>query len=151
MLAVGQEAPDFTAPTQSGSTLTLSTFRGRPVVLYFYPKANTSGCTSETRGFAQHYPEFQRAGVEVIGVSVDSVETQRGFAEKCQAEFPLVADSDKKIAKQYGVLGLLGMAKRVTFFVGPEGRVGEVVEGMAPGPHLKRALERIGSPPSPRA
>jgi thioredoxin-dependent peroxiredoxin len=146
MLAVGQAAPDFEAPTQAGTPLTLSSLRGKPVVLYFYPKAYTSGCTLETKGFADHYPEFQRAGFEVIGISVDSVATQKGFAEKCHAAFPLVADSDKAIARRYGVLGFLGVAKRVTFFLGPDGNVAEIVEGMLPGPHLKRALERIGRP-----
>jgi thioredoxin-dependent peroxiredoxin len=144
VLAVGQEAPAFTAPTQSGAPLSLASLRGKPVVLYFFPKANTSGCTIETRGFAQHYEEFRRAGFEVVGISVDSVATQQGFAEKCHAGFPLVADPDKAIARSYGVLGLLGVAKRVTFFLGPDGRVAEIVEGMLPGPHLARALERIG-------
>jgi len=151
MVGVGDEAPDFHGATQSGSTVTLAQLRGRPVILFFYPKANTAGCTLETRGFAEHYPELQRAGFEVIGVSVDSVETQRGFAEKCHAAFPLVADLDRAIARQYGVLGFMGVAKRVTFFVGPTGRIEEVVEGMLPGPHLKRALARLKSTPASAA
>ncbi len=151
MLAVGEPAPDFTAPTQSGASLTLSSLRGRPVLLYFFPKANTTGCTIETKGFADHYPEFQKAGFEVIGVSVDSVETQQGFAEKCRASFPLISDHDKSIARQYGVLGLLGFAKRVTFFLGPDGRVSEIVEGMLPGPHLKKGLERVAAATSSSA
>ncbi len=153
MIAVGEEAPAFTAPAQSGAPFSLASLRGRPVVLYFFPKANTSGCTLETRGFADHYAEIRAAGVEVVGVSVDTVETQKGFAEKCGATFPLVADRDRAIARQYGVLGLLGVAKRVTFFLGADGRVAEVVEGMLPKPHLARTLERIrtaaaGTPPA---
>jgi len=135
MVGVGDEAPDFHGATQSGSTVTLAQLRGRPVILFFYPKANTAGCTLETRGFAEHYPELQRAGFEVIGVSVDSVETQL----------------DRAIARQYGVLGFMGVAKRVTFFVGPTGRIEEVVEGMLPGPHLKRALARLKSTPASAA
>ncbi|HXY47608.1 MAG TPA: peroxiredoxin [Thermoplasmata archaeon] len=148
MLETGQMAPDFTGTVADGSKLTLSSYRGHPVVLYFYPKANTSGCTLEARGFTEHFQEFQHAGVTVIGVSVDSVDAQRSFTEKCSIPFPLVADRDKAIAKQYGVLGLLGVAKRVTFFLDKDGRVTEVVEGMMPGPHVQRALQRIQTPPT---
>jgi thioredoxin-dependent peroxiredoxin len=147
MLGVGEEAPEFSGTTADGSLVNLSSFRGRPLVLYFYPKANTTGCTIEARGFTEHYAEFQRAGVAVVGVSVDSVDAQKSFAERCSVPFPLVADHDKSIAKRYGVLGFLGVAKRVTFFVEPNGQVAEVVEGLMPGPHLRRALERIGVPP----
>lgn len=149
MIAVGQAAPEFSGTTGDGAPISLASYRGRPLVLYFYPKANTAGCTLEARGFTEHYAEFQRAGVAVVGVSVDSVEAQKSFAEKCTIPFPLVADRDKTIAKQYGVLGFLGVAKRVTFFVDAEGRVAEIVEGMMPGPHVRRALERIRSPPTP--
>lgn len=147
MLAVGQEAPDFSGTIADGSRLTLSSLRGRPVVLYFYPKANTTGCTLEARGFTEHYPEFQRAGVAIVGVSVDSTEAQKSFADKCSIPFPLVADRDKSIARQYGVLGLLGIAKRVTFFLDANGRVTDVVEGMMPGPHVQRALTKFAAPP----
>jgi peroxiredoxin Q/BCP len=139
MLAVGDAAPDFSILLPDGTTRTLASYRGRPVVLYFFPKANTTGCTLETRGFAQRYDEFQRAGLEVVGVSVDAAETQTAFAEKCGSRFPMVADRSKEIARKYGVLGLLGWAKRVTFLVDAEGRIGEVVEGMSPSPHLKAA------------
>lgn len=147
MLEVGQVAPDFSGPTADGSRFSLSSYRGHPLVLYFYPKANTTGCTIEARGFTEHFAEFQRAGVAVVGVSVDSVDSQHRFAEKCSIPFPLVADPDKTIARQYGVLGLLGLAKRVTFFLDADGRVAEVVEGMMPGPHIRRAVERLGVPP----
>jgi len=120
------------------------------VILYFFPKANTTGCTIETRGFAERYPAFQRSGFEVIGVSVDSDETQAAFGAKCSSEFPLVADPTKEIAQKYGVLGFLGVAKRVTFFLDGEGRVREVVEGMLPGPHLKAGDRWVGKAgPSP--
>jgi thioredoxin-dependent peroxiredoxin len=142
VIAAGEPAPAFVGTTADGRSLELASFRGRRLVLYFYPKANTYGCTVEARGFAEHYPELQRAGFDVVGVSVDSVEDQRGFAERCSLPFPLVADHDRSIAKQYGVVGLLGMAKRVTFFIGPDGRVEDVVEGIRPGPHLERAIAR---------
>ena len=150
MLAVGDTAPSFVGTTADGGSFDLATFRGRPLVLYFYPKANTTGCSIEARGFAASYPELQRAGIAVVGVSVDSVETQRSFADRCGVPFPLVADRDRSVAKMYGVLGLLGIARRVTFFIGADGRIEEVVEGMRPGPHVQRAQERArtGSPPS---
>jgi thioredoxin-dependent peroxiredoxin len=149
VIAVGDVAPTFSGTTGDGRPFDLATLRGRPFVLYFYPKANTYGCSIEARGFAEHYAELQRAGLEVVGVSVDSVEDQKSFSEKCGVPFPLVADSDKAIAKRYGVLGLLGLARRVTFFIGADGRVEEVVDGMRPGPHLERAVARARSrPPS---
>jgi len=148
MLAVGDLAPDFPIPLAEGKTRTLASYRGHPVVLYFFPKANTTGCTIETRWFAQRYDEFQRAGIEVIAVSVDSTETQSAFAEKCGSRFPMVGDPSKEVARKYGVLGLLGWAKRVTFFVDAEGRIRGVVEGMTPGPHLRAAEKWAAAPGS---
>lgn len=146
MIEIGSSAPGFRGIRQDGQTIDFSTFRGRPVVLYFYPKAGSAGCTVEAKGFAEHYPDFQRAGVEVIGVSVDSVESQRRFTEECRLPFPLVADHDRSIARSYGVVGFLGMAKRVTFFVDAGGKVVDRIEGMLPGPHVRRAVERLGAP-----
>jgi len=159
MLGVGDVAPDFSIPLADGTTRTLSSYRGCPVILYFFPKANTTGCTIETLGFSERYAEFQRAGVEVVGVSVDSVETQEAFAKRCGSLFPLVGDRSKEIARTYGVLGFLGMAKRVTFFIDSEGRIRDRVEGLLPAPHLRAAdswtarasqssPERSGNPPS---
>jgi len=128
-----------------GSRVDSATYRGKPLVLYFYPKANTPGCRDEARGFAESYPTLQRAGFAVVGVSVDSVDGQKNFAEKCGVPFPLIADREKSVAKLYGVLGFLGMAKRVTFFIDSDGRVSEVVQGMLPGPHVRRAIERANS------
>ncbi len=152
-IAVGETAPTFEGTTGAGARLDLASYRGRPLVLFFYPKAHTTGCRLETRGFAEQYPELQRAGIEVVGVSVDSVEDQKSFAAECGAAFPLVADRDRSIARAYGVLGLLGLARRVTFFIGPDGRVEDVVEGLRPGPHVARAVERAhaggaSAPPS---
>jgi len=139
MLAVGDLAPDFPIPLPNGTTRAFSEFRGRPVILFFFPKANTAGCTRETRGFAERYDAFQRAGFEVVGVSVDSGTTQAAFAEKCGSHFPMVGDAAKEIARAYGVLGLLGVAKRVTFLLDGELHVRGVVEGMLPAPHLRAA------------
>jgi thioredoxin-dependent peroxiredoxin len=142
MIAVGETAPTFVGTTGSGERIDFAGYRGRSVVLYFYPKAHTAGCAAEARGFAEHFRELQQAGIDVVGVSVDTVEAQKSFAEKCQVPFPLVADRDKAVARLYGVLGFLGIAKRVTFFIGADGQVQEVVQGMLPGPHVSRAIER---------
>lgn len=143
MLGVGEIAPDFSAVTSRGDTFHLGGVRGRPVVLYFYPKAGTPGCRAEANEFARHYPEFERAGVTVVGVSVDPPDAQRRFSDECSLPFPLVADPERAIARQYGVLGFLGMAKRVTFWIGSDGRIEEVIAGMLPGPHVRGALERL--------
>jgi thioredoxin-dependent peroxiredoxin len=142
MIAAGAQAPDFDAPTSKGQNLKLSSLRGKSVILYFYPKAFTSGCAMETHTFGELYPKLTTQGVEVVGVSVDDVEKQSAFATDCEADFPLVADMNKAIAKSYGVLGTFGLAKRVTFYIDPEGKVSEVVESMRPGPHTEKAVKK---------
>jgi len=144
MLSVGAVAPEIAAPTTRGVPFALSHHRGRPVVVYFYPKAGTSGCTIEAREFAEHYSDLERAGVVLVGVSVDRPEDQQRFAESCRLPFPLIPDPDGSIARRYGVLGILGIARRVTFWVGPDGRVEAVHSGMLPRPHVRAVLERLG-------
>ncbi|HLM92097.1 MAG TPA: peroxiredoxin [Thermoplasmata archaeon] len=142
MVEVGELAPDFSAPTESGKPLMLSSLRGRPVILYFFPKANSPGCTVETCAFADNFPKFDAAGYAIVGVSVDPVSAQAEFASRCEVQFPLVADTTRSIARAYGVLGFLGFARRVTFFLGPDGIVQEIVSAIGPSPHIDRALER---------
>ncbi|HYB77530.1 MAG TPA: peroxiredoxin [Thermoplasmata archaeon] len=146
MLGVGDAAPDFDVLQPDGSSRPLSSYRGHPVILFFFPKANTTGCTIETRGFAERYESFRNAGFEVVGVSVDSGETQVAFAAKCGSKFPMVGDPSKSIATAYGVLGWMGVARRVTFLVDGEGTIRQVVEGLLPTPHLKAAEEWTGQP-----
>ncbi|MCI4340687.1 MAG: peroxiredoxin [Thermoplasmata archaeon] len=143
MLARGDLAPDFEAPTADGGLLKLSAFRGGPVVLYFFPKAGTAGCTRESIGFAGLFPALAPRGVRVIGVSVDDANHQHRFAEDCSLPFPLVADPGKEIARRYGVLGAFGLARRVTFLLDGEGRVDEVVDSVLPGPHVQRVRDRM--------
>lgn len=149
MVGPGEMAPEFDGTTHTGARLTLSALRGHAVVLYFYPKADTPGCTTESKALRDIYPQLQARGVEVVGVSVDSVDDQRAFAEKCQLPFPLVADLSQAIARSYGVLRANGSARRVTFFLDGEGRVREVVDAGAPAPHLERTralyLDSAGS------
>ena len=115
--------------------------RGRPLVLFFYPKAGSLGCTRESVEFARHFDEFRARGVEVVGVSVHSPSAQRKFAESCSLPFPLVADEDREIARKFGVLGAFGFARRVTFLIQPDGRISDVVASPLPGPHVRRARE----------
>jgi len=143
MIAAGAQAPDFDAPTSKGRNLKLSSLQGKSVILYFYPKAFTSGCAAETRTFGELYPKLSAQGVEVVGISVDDTEKQTAFAADCHADFPLVADHDKRIAESYGVLGAFKLAKRVTFYIDPNGKVAEVVESLRPGPHTERAIEKF--------
>lgn len=109
------------------------------MVLYFFPKANTAGCTRETRGFQGIWPELEAKGVRIVGISVDPLAEQMRFAQRCGADFPIASDPSKSIAQAYGVLGFLGVAKRVTFFLGPDGKVIDRVISALPGGHVARA------------
>jgi peroxiredoxin Q/BCP len=102
-ITVGGAAPDFALPSGDGTTLSLSDLRGRTVVLYFYPKDNTSGCTREACDFQEHLGRLKKKGVVVLGVSPDSVDSHRKFAEKYGLSFPLISDAKKELVKKYGV------------------------------------------------
>jgi thioredoxin-dependent peroxiredoxin len=146
MLRAGDPAPDFAGTTAAGRPISLGEFRGRRLILYFFPKAGTPGCTAETRGFSEHYEEFARAGAEVVGISADSGPVQAKFSDRCGAQFPFVADADKSIARRYEVLGLLGLARRTTFLIDARGRIEEIIRGPFPRPHVRRALARYSGP-----
>jgi len=143
MVAPGELAPDFEAPDQNGAPFRLSSLRGSPVVLYFYPKADTPGCTIESKGFQEHLGEFGSKGVRIVGVSVDDCPAQRAFAQKYGLKFPLVADSKKEVAGRYGVLGPHGAARRVSFQIDRDGKVLEVVDTSSPAPHVEKARARF--------
>jgi peroxiredoxin Q/BCP len=129
MLKVGSQAPDFEATDCTGRSVRLSDFRGRRVVLFFFPKAFTSGCTAEVRHFRDHQARIRELGAELIGVSVDSLETQCAFAKQEQVEFPMLGDSDRKLSGLFGVLWpLVRRDRRVTFVIGPEGAVEQVIQ-----------------------
>jgi peroxiredoxin Q/BCP len=143
MIQPGDAAPDFEGISTQGSGFRLSSLRGGPVVLYFYPRAGSLGCTYESIGFAKEHLALRKRGVSVVGVSVDSLDDQRKFLENCSLPFPLVADSDQSIARRFGVLGAFGLARRITFLLDDTGRVQQVVDSMRPGVHVtavKRAF-----------
>ena len=136
MIQPGDAAPDFEGISTQGSGFRLSSLRGGPVVLYFYPRAGSLGCTYESIGFAKEHAALRKRGVSVVGVSVDSLVDQRKFLETCSLPFPLVADSDQAIARRFGVLGAFGHARRVTFLLDQGGRVLQVIDSIRPGVHV---------------
>jgi peroxiredoxin Q/BCP len=130
MLQDGDKAPNFELPTDSGEALALSRLEGKPVVLYFYPKDDTSGCTAEAKDFTQLAPNFRKAGVEVIGVSPDSVESHAKFRKKYDLGIKLAVDADKAVATAYGVWVEKSMygrkymgVERSTFLIDKQGRI----------------------------
>lgn len=141
MVAAGDEAPDFDCEASTGR-IHLKGLRGSSVVLYFYPAASTPGCTIESKRFRDLLPQLRSKGVQVVGVSTDTVQAQQKFASSCELPFPLVADHGKEIARRYGVLADSGRAKRTTFLIDPMGKVLEVVEG-SPLDHTAAAERRF--------
>jgi thioredoxin-dependent peroxiredoxin len=126
----GDKAPDFELPTDAGEALKLSRLKGKPVVLYFYPKDDTSGCTAEAKDFSRLAPDFRKAGVEVVGVSPDSVESHGKFRKKYGLAIRLAADADKTVAMAYGVWVEKSMygrkymgVERSTFLIDAKGRI----------------------------
>ncbi|QGA53421.1 redoxin domain-containing protein [Sulfolobus sp. E5-1-F] len=141
---LGEEAPDFEAESTLGK-IRLSNYRGKKVILYFYPKSFTSGCTRELQRFTELYDEFKKLNAEVIGVSVDKLDTQKKFAEKYGAKFPIVADDQKTISKLYSVLNEKGTsAQRVTFIIDENGKIVDVLKNLKKAEeHADKALEII--------
>ncbi len=147
MVEVGSPAPDFELPSHDGGSVKLSSLRGRPVVLYFYPRAMTSGCTREAIRFNELIEEFERLGAIILGVSTDPVEKNARFAEKLGLKFKLLSDVDGSVAREYGVLrrGSRSLsAERVTFVIDGDGIVREVIKGVRPAEkHAELALEAV--------
>src|SRR5450432_653201 len=119
LLTEGTAAPDFEAQAQDGSNIKLSAMKGKPVVVYFYPKDDTPGCTIEAKSFTAGIGDFKTLGVTVVGVSLDNMDSHKAFSDKYSLQFPIVPDPDAKIAKAFGVDTSHGYAKRVTFVIGP--------------------------------
>lgn len=130
-LKVGDKAPDFTLPDTDGTPVSLSRLLEKgPVILAFYPKAFTPGCTQQNKNFRDRFGEVAAKGAQVVGISVDSVDTQRKFKERYQLPFPLLSDHGGKVASQYsGTMPLVGFAKRANFVIGQDGLVKSIVEG----------------------
>jgi thioredoxin-dependent peroxiredoxin len=148
----GKPAPDFELTSDSGETVKLSALRGKPVVLYFYPKDDTPGCTTQACGIRDAYGEFERAGAVVLGVSPDSESSHVKFKDKFGLPFTLLADSEHAVAEQYGVWGektfagktYLGV-QRSTFVIDADGNVTKVMHDVKPATHADDVLAALGS------
>jgi len=149
-LKEGDAAPEFTAATNGGGTISLAGLKGKNVILYFYPKDDTSGCTKEACAFRDDFAGFKKRGAVVLGVSTDSVKSHDKFVKKYKLPFTLLADEDKKIVKAYGVWGpkmLFGYRymgiHRVTFLIGPDGRIRKIWPDVKPEEHAKEVLDAL--------
>jgi peroxiredoxin Q/BCP len=148
MLKEGDAAPDFEVSDAEGNPVKLSDLRGRKVVLYFYPKDDTPGCTKEACSFRDGFAEFQRRGIEVLGVSTDDEKSHRKFAEKFSLPFKLLADTDHRVADLYGVYGekqfmgrnYMGVT-RTTFLIDEEGRLRKVFDKVKVDEHADEVLK----------
>lgn len=145
--AVGSMAPAFKLQDQDGKWHSLSDYKGKWVVLYFYPKDGTPGCTTQACSFRDNIFAFDKEGAVVLGVSVDDVADHKAFAEKHSLPFTLLADPTKSVAKEYGVLksymGVMEMAKRETFIIDPQGRIAKHYENVDPDGHSTVVLNDL--------
>jgi len=146
-LKAGDVAPDFSAMTNGGGRVALADFKGKNVVLFFYPRDDTPGCTKEACAFRDHFAEFKKAGVVLLGVSIDPVKAHDKFVEKFKLPFTLLADEEKRIVTAYGVWGekrFLGRkyqgTHRVTFLIGPDGRIKKIWPQVKPVEHAEEVL-----------
>jgi thioredoxin-dependent peroxiredoxin len=149
-LKEGDPAPDFSAETNGGGRVSLRDFVGKHVILYFYPKDDTPGCTKEACAFRDSYAQFQKAGAVVLGVSTDAVKSHDKFVQKFQLPFPLLADTDKRIVQDYGVWGeksFMGRkyqgTHRVTFLIGPDQRIKKIWPNVKPEEHASEVLAAL--------
>ncbi|NEQ32105.1 MAG: thioredoxin-dependent thiol peroxidase [Leptolyngbya sp. SIO4C5] len=148
----GDYAPGFTLPDADGNLVSLANFSGQRVVLYFYPRDNTSGCTKEACGFRDAYPQYEDRSAVVLGVSTDDAKSHTKFATKYGLPFPLLTDQGGQVASAYGCYGLkkfmgneyMGIS-RSTFIIGPDGRIEKIYRKVKPEPHAAEVLEDLAA------
>ena len=150
MIERGAEAPDFDLPDQDGRPVKLSDFHGQPVVVFFYPKADTPGCTAQACGVRDHHADYAAAGAVVLGISPDPVAKLKRFSEKHALDFPLLSDGQHAVADAYGVWAKKAMYgrtyfgnERTTFIIGDDGRVSDVLRQVKPGEHDDQVLDAL--------
>lgn len=150
MLEIGQKAPEFTLTDAEGREVSLSDYLGRPVVVYFYPRDNTPGCTRQACAFAAAYKDYEELGVQVIGISRDSVASHARFAQKYSLPFVLLSDPDRQAIEAYGVwrekksCGKVSMGVlRSSFLIDEEGRLERILEGVKPDTNAAELLEAL--------
>ncbi|MEA3246806.1 MAG: thioredoxin-dependent thiol peroxidase [Gemmatimonadota bacterium] len=151
--AAGDKAPPFALPTDDGSTLALKDLKGKPVVLYWYPKDDTSGCTTEACEFRDLFPRFTKGSAVILGASPDSVKSHVKFKQKYDLPFTLLADEDHKVAEAYGVWVEKSMygrkymgIERTTFIIGPDGRIARVFEKVKAAGHAAEVEAALRAP-----
>jgi peroxiredoxin Q/BCP len=144
MVTVGEQAPDFELTSDAGEAVRLSALRGKPVVLYFYPRSDTPGCTRQACAIRDAWGEFERRGAVVLGVSTDSERAQARFKKRYDLPFTILADPKRTVGRDYGVEqeGKMSYA-RSTFLIDPEGRVADVMKRVDPGTHAERVLASL--------
>jgi len=147
----GEKAPDFTLPDQDGREVKLSDFKGTPMVVYFYPKADTPGCTTQACGVRDHRADYSALGAVVLGISPDPVAKVKRFHDKQSLNFSLLADEGHAVADEYGVWAEKSMYgktyfgnERTTFVIGPDGNLAKVLRKVKPAEHDKLVLEALG-------
>ena len=151
-ISAGIPAPDFELPDDTGTVRKLSDYRGRNVVLYFYPKDDTPGCTKEACNFRDDYSAYQKSGVAILGISPDNVKSHARFKQKYQLQFPLLADEEHKVCDLYGVWGpkkFMGReyegVLRTTFLIDANGNIVKVFENVRPAEHSAELLSELGA------
>jgi len=149
-LKVGDPAPALTLTLQDGKTVDLASLKGKQVAIYFYPKDDTPGCTVEAQGIRDQWEAFQKAGVQVYGVSMQDAASHTAFIEKHKLPFPLVVDADRKVTTAFGVPVRGGeFAARQTFLVGTDGNIKQIWREVTPAEHAKQVLDAAGATTSP--
>lgn len=145
MLKVGDAAPDFSAPSHEGAPVSLSSLRGKKVLLWFYPEADTPGCSLEGRGFRDHQEYYDDNGILIVGVSFDPVDRNAAFAHKFDFKFPLLSDVDRTIAMAYGACSdpKAQHAERVSFLIDEQGKIARVYDSVDPRDHPAKVLAEI--------
>jgi peroxiredoxin Q/BCP len=142
-LKAGDKAPDFTLQDAFGKSYKLSSYKGKtPVIVYFYPKASTPGCTKEACGIRDDWSKFKQNNIPVLGISTDDKPAIKKFIDDYKLNFPLLSDADKKVSKEYGVVGILGFDKRVTFIVDKNSKIADVIEVRDIANHSKTVFEK---------
>jgi thioredoxin-dependent peroxiredoxin len=148
-LQAGSDAPNVTFTLQDGKTVALSSLKGKQVAVYFYPKDDTKGCTVEAEGIRDEWTAFEKAGIEVYGVSTQDAASHTAFIDKYKLPFDLVVDSDGSIARAFGVpLSANQLAARQTFLIGADGKIKQVWRTVTPAEHAKQLLEAAGATPT---
>ncbi len=152
ILEAGTKAPDFELKDDAGKVHKLSDYKGQTIVVYFYPKDNTPGCTKEACSFRDSYADFRKAGVEVIGISPDSEKSHANFINKYELPFTLLSDPGHQVSEAYGVWGLKKNygreyegIYRTTFIIGPEGKIKKVFKNVKPNEHSQEVLAAINA------